>query len=408
VRDAQHQDEALAIAAATPVSAAPTLVHVIHHLGTGGLENGLVNLLNRMPGECYRHVIVCMTTCGDFRDRIRNDSAQVYEMLRGEVPLALVYWRLFRLFRRLQPAIVHTRNLSGLDALLPAVLAGVPVRIHGEHGRDMDDLDGSNARHLRLKRLFRPLVTRYTAVSKDLARYLESGIDVPAWRVHQIYNGVDTSLFRPSTYDSPSDSTMAERSFTIGTVGRLQPVKNQRLLVRAFGAAVSRAPRSMATARLIMVGEGPMRPALESAIAESSLQSRVQLVGARNDVPDVLREMDVFVLPSLAEGISNTILEAMATGLPVIATRVGGNSELIEDERTGALVETGDWSALADRLIAYASDPTLRARHGRAARVRAEHEFSLDAMVRSYTALYDSLLGRSHRSIAGRTLRASP
>lgn len=408
MREAQRREEAFAPAAVAPAPSVPTLVHVIHQLGMGGLENGLVNLLNRMPGERYRHVIVCMTACGDFGDRIRNDAVAIHEMRRGEVPLALVYWRLFRLFRRLRPAIVHTRNLSGLDALLPAVLAGVPVRVHGEHGRDMDDLDGSNARHRRLKRLFRPLVTRYTAVSRDLARYLESGIEVPAGRVHQIYNGVDTSLFRPRTGDSPGEPTLSERPFTIGTVGRLQPVKNQLLLLRAFAAAVSRAPRSMETARLLIVGEGPMRPALESAVAECSLQSRVQLAGARNDIPDALREMDVFVLPSLAEGISNTILEAMATGLPIVATRVGGNSELIEDERTGALVETGDWSALADRLIAYASDAALRARHGRAARARAEREFSLDAMVLSYTALYDSLLGRSHRSMAGRALRASP
>ena len=408
MREAQRRDEAFAPAAAAPAPPAPTLVHVIHQLGMGGLENGLVNLLNRMPAERYRHVIVCMTSCGDFGDRIRNDAVAIHEMRRGEVPLALVYWRLFRLFRRLRPTIVHTRNLSGLDALLPAVLAGVPVRVHGEHGRDMDDLDGSNARHRRLKRLFRPLVTRYTAVSRDLARYLESAIEVPAGRVHQIYNGVDTSLFRPRAGDSPSEAMRSERPFTIGTVGRLQPVKNQLLLLRAFAAAVSRAPRSMDTASLLIVGEGPMRPALESAIVEFSLHSRVHLAGARNDIPDALREMDVFVLPSLAEGISNTILEAMATGLPVVATRVGGNSELIEDERTGALVETGDWSALADRLIAYASDAALRARHGRAARARAEREFSLDAMVQSYTALYDSLLGRSHRSMAARALRASP
>ena len=157
VREAQGRDEAFASAAAASAPPVPTLVHVIHQLGMGGLENGLVNLLNRMPAERYRHVIVCMTSCGDFGDRIRNDAVAIHEMRRGEVPLALVYWRLFRLFRRLRPAIVHTRNLSGLDALLPAVLAGVPVRVHGEHGRDMDDLDGSNARHRRLKRLFRPL-----------------------------------------------------------------------------------------------------------------------------------------------------------------------------------------------------------------------------------------------------------
>ena len=151
-----------------------------------------------------------------------------------------------------------------------------------------------------------------------------------------------------------------------------------------------------------------MRPALERAIAEHSLQSRVQLPGARDDIPEALREMDLFVLPSLAEGISNTLLEAMATGLPVVATRVGGNAELIEDASTGALVESGDCNALADRLAAYAADPALCARHGRSARARAEREFSLDAMVQAYTELYDSLRARSDRALAAPAVRVSP
>jgi glycosyltransferase involved in cell wall biosynthesis len=163
----------------------------------------------------------------------------------------------------------------------------------------------------------------------------------------------------------------------------------------------------MQKAKLVVVGEGPSRALMEGAIREASLQSRVALLGSRNDVPDMLRMMDVFVLPSLAEGISNTILEAMATGIPVIATRVGGNADLVEDGRTGRLVNAGDWNAMAEHIIAYASDSETTVRHGQAARKRAEQEFGLDAMVQNYASLYDRLTGQGNQVCAGDRLRST-
>ncbi len=382
--------------AARPIDTAPPLVvHVIHELGIGGLENGLVNLINRMPAQRYRHAILCMTRHGEFRQRIRRGDVDVYSLHRGQAPLARTYWQLYRLFRRLRPSIVHSRNRSGLDALLPALCAGVRVRIHGEHGRDVDDLDGSNARIRRLKRAFRPFVSHYTTVSRDLAHYLEQAIGVPAGRISQIYNGVDTELFHPepSAVDAGA-CARPPRALVVGTVGRLQAVKNQVLLVKAFGAALRSAPGPMQAARLVVVGEGSTRAAIEQEIARQALGARVELLGARDDVAQQLRAMDVFVLPSLAEGISNTILEAMASGLPVVATRVGGNAELVAAGRTGVLVDVDDVGTMADAIAAYAADASLRARHGEAGRQRAESEFSLDAMVSRYAALYDRLLGR--------------
>jgi glycosyltransferase involved in cell wall biosynthesis len=191
----------------------------------------------------------------------------------------------------------------------------------------------------------------------------------------------------------------------VGTVGRLQPVKDQVSLVKAFGAALSSAPKAMHDARLVIVGEGPSRQDIEEAIAAASLHERVSLLGSRNDVAEVLQGFDVFVLPSLAEGISNTILEAMATGLPVIATRTGGNVELVQETQTGALVQVGDWQAIARCIAGYASDRELAACHGRAARERAEREFSLEAMVDNYAALYDELIRPRGRPRTGTEVR---
>lgn len=387
--------------AIAPASSRPPLViHVIHQLAVGGLENGLINVINRMDPDRFRHGIVCMTQSSDFQQRLRRQDVAIHCMRRDEISQYRLYRELYRLFRRLQPCIVHSRNRSGLDALLPAKCAGVPVRIHGEHGRDIDDLDGSNPRYRRLKRLLRPLVTHYTAVSLDLAHYLRVAIGVPTGKIRHIYNGVDTEAFRPR--DPGARDEQRNGAFTVGTVGRLQPVKDQVCLVKAFGCALEKAPDAMQNANLLIVGEGPMRALLEKAIAEAGLHGRVHLAGASHQVSEILRVMDLFVLPSLAEGVSNTLLEAMASGLPVVATRVGGNVELVQDNSTGVLVDPGDWEMLAERIAAYARAPELRLRHGFLARQRAEREFGLDVMVSKYQQLYEELAGtRSQAAPSG-------
>jgi sugar transferase (PEP-CTERM/EpsH1 system associated) len=293
---------------------------------------------------------------------------------------------------------VHTRNLSGLDALLPSLCAGIRVRIHGEHGRDADDLQGTNPRYRRVRRLFRPLVTHYTAVSKDLERYLVERIGVPRERISQIYNGVDVTRFhsaRPAHAAQAASGSSSRRGLRIGAVGRLQPVKDQLTLVHAYAEALRIDSGALGESSLVIAGEGPLRAEIESEIRRLGIGHRVELMGQRDDVADVLRSLDLFVLPSRDEGISNTLLEAMATGLPVIATRVGGNPELVSEGRQGRLVTAGDAQALAHGLLFYARDADMRRSHGRAARKRAQDEFSLKTMVNAYVALYDRLLGRT-------------
>jgi glycosyltransferase involved in cell wall biosynthesis len=188
----------------------------------------------------------------------------------------------------------------------------------------------------------------------------------------------------------------------------LQPVKNQVLLARAFVRALERAPALRGRLRLVIVGDGPGRAGIVDILSRAGVLDLAWLPGARNDVADILRALDVFVLPSLAEGISNTILEAMASGLPVIATAVGGSGELIEDGRTGALVTPGDADVLAEALLRYAQDPDQARAAGRAGRVRAQRLYGLDTMVGQYDALYDRLLqGRRGRARAAASQQAT-
>ncbi len=373
----------------------PLIAHVVFRFDVGGLENGVANLINFLPSEAYRHAIVALTEVTDFRTRIlRNDVAFV-SLEKGPGHGFRLFPRLFRLFRELAPAIVHTRNLAALEATVPAWLAGVGVRVHGEHGRDIGDLDGSNRTYQWVRRVYRPFVSRYVTVSKDLENYLCGAIGVDHRRIEQIYNGVDTIRFAPGQGARiPIDGCpFADPNlWLVGTVGRLQSVKDQVTLAEAFARAVRSDPSGRM--RLVIVGDGPLKARVEHVLETARCRHLAWLPGERSDVAEVLRGLDCFVLPSLAEGISNTILEAMATGLPVIGTRVGGNPELIEDGLTGRLVPPASSESMARGIADYFNDPSMARRHGRAARQVVIQRFSLERMIADYVSLYDGLLAR--------------
>lgn len=371
------------------MSIRPSIVHVVHSLAIGGLENGLVNLINTSSAE-FRHVIVCLTTDGPLRSRLRPGVEVVAIGKRAGHDLP-AFLRLIRLLRRLRPAIVHSRNWAAFDAVLAARLAGVPVVVHGEHGRDITDPEGRNVRRNRIRRLLAPLVTRFVPVSGDLARWLVEDVRVPAHRVTPIRNGVDLSRFgHVSRTAARTNLGLPGEAVVVGTVGRLDPVKDQAGLVRAFADVVAAHPESL----LVIAGDGACRGDLEGLAAGLGVGERVRLLGERRDIPLVLGAMDIFVLPSVAEGMSNTVLEAMASGLPVVATRVGGNAEMVDDGVTGTLVPPRDAATLSAAISTYIDDPHLRSLHGKASRDRAREEFGLERMCRAYAALYQSLIAR--------------
>jgi sugar transferase (PEP-CTERM/EpsH1 system associated) len=377
----------------------PLVLHVIHHLVIGGMENGLVNLINRMPPSEFRHGIVCIEDHSDFRNRLERDDVEVVALHRSKIGIWKLRQALYKLFRDMRPSLVHSRNLSGLDALLPARLAGVPYCVHGEHGRDVDDPVGDKWKFQVLRQLHSPLIDRYITVSADLKHYLVNKVGISATRVAQIYNGVDTERFSPWRRQDNGKPYLPpdfchKNSFVIGAVGRMQPVKDHLTLVRAFIRLVGMVPEGRRRLRLVIIGNGPLWQTCQDELRTAGLAEIAWLPGARNDVPELLRTMDLFVLPSLAEGLSNTVLEAMATGLPVLATRVGGNPELLEDGVTGQLVPPENPDALAQALLDYVDDPARLTRQGSAARTRVEANFSMDAMMRGYLGVYNEVLAR--------------
>ena len=361
----------------------------------GGMENGLVNLVNNMDPARFRHAIACVEDYTDFRERVQRADVEVIALRRSETGVWRLRKNIYDLCRGLRPAIVHSRGLSGLDALLPARLAGVEHRVHGEHGWDVHDLHGEAFRPTFLRRMHSPLISRYVTVSDHLARYLIDRVRVHPSRIVHICNGVDTGRFLPAA--DVSRDLLPERfrspdALIVGTVGRLQAVKDHATLIRAVAKLSRDVPDLASRVRLAIVGDGPLQDDIVRLVREEGFEDRSWLPGAAEDVPGILRSFDLFVMPSLMEGISNTILEAMASGLPVVATAVGGNPELVEDHSTGELFVPGDIDALARMIGDYARDERKRRDHGAAARRRAVEHFSLDVMVGAYQALYEEIL----------------
>ncbi len=376
----------------------PLILHVIHHLRTGGLENGLVNLINKMPASVYRHAIICVEDFSDFRDRIQHQNVEVIALHRSKIGVRQMQREIYALCRRLRPVIIHTRNQSGLDALLPAWLARVPCRIHGEHGWDVDNIDGKKLKPALLRRLHTPLVDGYITVSRHLANYLVNEVGIDARRITQIYNGVDTGKFYPAenkTFDLLPPCFQIPDRVIIGTVGRIQAVKDQATLIKTFATLLAKYPDLRSNLRLIIVGDGPLLTDLRQLASNLLLADLIWFAGAQENIPDWLRLMDLFVLPSLNEGISNTLLEAMASGIPVIATQVGGNPELVEAGRNGEFFACGDQPTLLTLLNRYVRDRKLRLAHGGASREIVLQRFSMPAMVRGYQQVYDQFRQKS-------------
>jgi sugar transferase (PEP-CTERM/EpsH1 system associated) len=375
-------------------SAGPPLVcHVIYRLAVGGLENGLVNLINNLPREAYAHAIVCVTEATDFRRRITRPDVAIHEIRKRPGKDIAAYGRMWRTLRALKPRVVHTRNLPAIDMLAPARFAGVRRFVHSEHGLDLIEIDGRNRKYNRLRWLSRAVVDRYVTVSADLNTWLRSEIGVPETRLTTIYNGVDTQRFAPGGARRAAlpPGFAGEDSIVIGTIGRLDPLKNQTALVDAFLHILAARPALRTRLRLALIGDGPERAKIEAMLGAAQARDLVWLSGFRDDTPQLYRAFDLFVLPSRREGISNTLLEAMASGVPVIATRVGGNPEILPEGIAGDLVEP-ESGAIAAAILALVDQPDRRRAYGEGGRAHVLRSFSLDTMVKKYDRIYRSLL----------------
>jgi sugar transferase (PEP-CTERM/EpsH1 system associated) len=362
------------------------ILHVLHAFSPGGLENGVVNLINGSPDH-FVHELCFLSRSGEFLQRLQR-PVRYHELHKREGNDLSLFFRLRQIFQQTQMDIVHTRNWGAFDGVLAACLTRRPVLIHGEHGRDLSDPEGSNKSRNLARRTLAFRTKKVIAVSRDLYRWLKDIVRLPERKLVFIPNGVDTDRFHPGK-NAPlrREFGIDENEFVIGTISRLERIKNHAGLIRA----VQRINQGAQKVRLMIVGDGPDRPYIEQLVRSYPTTPAPILAGYTADAASYYRLFDAFALNSVAEGMSNTLLEAMSSGLPTVCTAVGGNPELIANDRRGILVGSGADSELEAAISEYAESPQLRAVHGANARQFVQDHFSLREMVQRYVGLYETV-----------------
>jgi len=371
----------------------PLIVHLTYALDFGGLENLLVERINRIPADKYRHAVICLTRYTAFSKKISRPDVALYALNKPPGHAPGTHLSLWKLLRRIRPTILHTYNLAAVEYGITGLLAGVPVRINGSHGREASDPEGRNRKHNLLRKLLVPLYDMCYSNSRELYVWNKTVIGVPDAKNRLLENGIDIERFSVSGRTGRPEGMpdFPEDALVIGSVGRVQEVKNHALLIDAFARLRENLPAMQSRLRLVIIGDGPLLGALREKASALGLAQACWFPGARTDVSDILGSFSVFALPSIAEGTPGSVLEAMAAGLPVVATRVGGVPDVVADGETGLLVSSRDADAMADALARYCTAPALADRHGVAGRRRVEQKFAMASMVSAYTAMYDDL-----------------
>jgi glycosyltransferase involved in cell wall biosynthesis len=374
-------------AARRPIPVSPTMhhtriIHVCLGLELGGMENLLIEFAARADRNRFDLHFVSLTTKGPAADAIERLGWPVIAMhqrpgLNPTLPLALT-----RLFLRLRPDVVHTHNTKPMLYAAPAArVAGVRAVIHTRHGQR----HGATRRQTFLFNLAAKCVDQIVSVSADSTRRAQlQGLSPD--RTTTILNGIDTSRF-PAAGPCPTGPAVF--------VGRLSPEKDIPTLLRAAAIVAKDQP----SFRLHLIGAGPILPELQHATHALGLRDRVQFLGSTTDVSAALAGASLFVLPSLTEGISLALLEAMASAIPVVATDVGGNREVVLDHETGLLAPPSLSDAIAAAILNLYTQPARARLMGLAGRRRVEAEFDSRQMVARYESLYVRTL-QSRRSAA--------
>ncbi len=361
------------------------IVHVVESLDVGGLEHVVLALavLQRQRGHEVR--IVCLWRPGALAAVAAASGVEVQcAGKRAGFDIAAL-WRLRTLLRQAQPEVLHSHNpMAHYYAVAAALGLGVASVLNTRHGM------GSQRLNARTERLYRLAVRRsafaVSVCSAAQRRFVAHEV-IPAAKAVVVHNGIALARFtnpdRGAAARIRAGLALPPGTVLFGSVGRLNEAKQQQLLLQALRALLDAA----VPAALVIVGDGELRATLEGECRRLQLGAAVQLLGARSDVPELLAAMDVFVLCSRTEGYSLALIEASAAGLPIVATDVGGNAEIVQHQRSGLLV-AGDVSALAAAMAALAADAALRQRFAREAAQWAEREGSLDTMYERYLALY--------------------
>ena len=362
------------------------VAHVVHQLDVGGLERVVINLIKNLPRDQWEASLYTLREGGQLVHELREDGFPVHHLNKKDGVNYKLFFRIAGLFKQEKVDIVHCHNFGALlYGSVGSRLARTSGTVYTAHGIYSSERLG----RLKFARLLP--VDRILAVSADSREAMLAHGSMAPDAVETLPNGIDTTLFGAK---ADSSELRAELGLPLdapvfGIVARLSPEKMHSVLLDAMALLIKRVPNAV----LVIVGDGDIRADLEKHAAEIDVTSNVSFLGVRSDVHRLLQALDVFVLSSRAEGLSLTLLEAAAAGLPIVATDVGGNSEVVVDGQTGILVEPNNPSALAAAMERIATDPERGRSMGELGRARVNEFYSLDAMVKRYEAVYYDVLG---------------
>jgi glycosyltransferase involved in cell wall biosynthesis len=366
-----------------------TICQVLHSLDVGGAELLAVRIARQHRGS-QRFVFVCLDHPGTMAEELLAEGFPVHALHRrpgldGQVILALA-----AVLRRERVDLIQAHQYTPfLYSLVARRLWRRPSILFTEHGRLFPDY--RRPKRVWANRLLLERRDRVVAVGEAVRQALFMNEGIPKERVTVIYNGTDTQAHAASVPDQKSlraEIRVGPRDLLILQVARLDPIKDHATGLRTLEHVVWH----RRDARLVLVGEGPERTSIERIVQERNLAPYVRLLGLRTDIPRLMQSANVFLLTSVSEGIPLTVIEAMASGLPIVATRVGGLAELVDDGLTGILVPAGDDAALADAILRLARDPPLCQQMGQLGRDRANRFFSESQMHAHYHHLYEEML----------------
>lgn len=364
-------------------------------LTIGGTEKLVYDIVRRVDKQTVAPIICCLDEFGHFGERLQAEGFQVYTLSRTPGIDWQMIPKLAHIIEQEQVDVIHAQQYSPFFYAVLSVLyyrialrKPAPKLLYTEHGIFYPYR--RKFKHVLLNPILCQFADEIVAISKSLKANMVKYENFPERRIEVVYNGIELDRFAHVSVDSAAKRAslgLPPQAQVIGIVARLNQVKNHPMLLRAFKRIMAQQP----DAYLLIIGDGPEEAKLKALAESLQVTDRAWFLGPRSDVAELLQILDVYALSSFSEGTSVSILEAMASGLPVVTTRVGGNPEVVREPETAFLVESDNDEQMAAKLLELLRDPALRGKMGQAGKARAYAEFAQEKMVSAYTAMYQKL-----------------
>jgi len=367
------------------------ILHLIDTFGVGGMENVLTNLINKMNMSNYHHFICCYNADDNLIQRLSRTDTDITILNKRKGNDLTIPFKIAKICNRKQIDIIHARGwtMYAEGLLASKISPSVKKFIYGFHGKTFEDVLKKKRRRIFMQWLLAKFTDQIVTLTEEMRDDYASSFHINKKKITIINNGIDIQKFSKKIDKSKIRNKfgISPEEIVLGCVARLDPVKDLISLLKGYKIAQKCKPNIS----LIIVGNGPCMEQIKKYANKFKFKNKIVFTGMRNDIPKLLKLMDIYVQTSLYEGMSNTILEAMAAGLPVIATSVGGNNEIVINKKTGILIPPKNLEALSKAIICLYVDPEKRKEYGKHGHLRVKHSFSMEKMVTSYQDLYDNL-----------------